>query len=53
MHTLSLVELSRSRVQDLDQAGMEALQVETCVRGYHICKRIWNPMVGDELNCVQ
>ena len=23
----------------------------SCVRGYHVCKDIWNPTVGETLNC--
>ena len=30
-------------MQGLDQAGMETLKVESCVRGNRIYKRIWNP----------
>ena len=41
-----------SQVQDLDQAGMKTLQVESCVRGHHIYKRSWNSTVGEELNSV-
>ena len=29
---------------------METLQVESCVWGHHIYKRIWHPTVGEELN---
>ena len=32
---------------------METLQVESCVRGHHIYKTIWNPTVGEELNCMR
>ena len=34
---------------------METLQVESCVQGHHLYKRIWNPtvQVGQELNCVR
>ena len=35
------------------QAGIETLQIENCVRGHHIYERIWNPTVGEELNCVR
>ena len=50
---LSLSWLSMSAVQDLDRAGMETLQVESCVRGCRFYKRIWNPTVGEELNCMR
>ena len=30
---------------------MEVHEVESCVRGYHIYSDIWNPDVGDILNC--
>ena len=28
-------------------------QAESCIRGHHIYKRIWNSTGGEELNCVQ
>ena len=40
-------------MHDLDQAGMEVLQVESCVQGHHIYKRIWNLTVGEELSCMR
>ena len=32
---------------------METFEVDSCIRGYHVFKSIWNPTTGKELNCVQ
>ena len=29
---------------------MERFSVESCVRGYHVCKDIWEASVGEELH---
>ena len=31
--------------------GMERFTVESCVRGYHVYKDIWEASVGKELPC--
>ena len=30
---------------------METLELESCVRGYHIYKEIWSPTAGQEFQC--
>ena len=30
---------------------METFEMESCVRGYHIYKEIWEAVVGEELQC--
>ena len=30
---------------------METFQKESCVRGYHIYKELWDAVVGEELEC--
>ena len=40
-------------VSQLDSTAseMEMFQIESCVRGHHIYKDIWNPSSGEELTC--
>ena len=35
---------------DLTARAMETFQIESCVRGHHIYKDIWNSSSGEELN---
>ena len=30
---------------------MEILRIESCIRGYHIYKEVWEAVVGEELEC--
>jgi len=32
---------------------METFEVESCIRGYHVFKSIWNATTGEELNCLR
>ena len=32
---------------------METFEVKSCIRGNQVFRSIWNPITGDELNCVQ
>ena len=32
---------------------METCEVESCIRGYHVFKSIWNPTTREKLNCMQ
>ena len=32
---------------------METFQKESCVRGYHIYRELWDAVVGEELECQQ
>ena len=32
---------------------MESFEVESCIRGYHVFKSIWNATTGEELNCLR
>ena len=36
---------------DSTASAMETFQIESCVRGHHIYKYIWNPSSGEELTC--
>ena len=36
---------------DSTASAMETFQIESCVRGHHIYKDIWNPSSGEELTC--
>ena len=33
------------------QKSMETFQKESCVRGYHIYRELWDAVVGEELEC--
>ena len=41
--------VNKSRL-DSTASAMETFQIESCVRGHHIYKDIWNPS-GEELTC--
>ena len=30
---------------------MDACEVLSCIRGYHVYMEIWNPVVGEHLSC--
>ena len=30
---------------------METLQIESCVKGYHIYQDLWEAVIGEELQC--
>ena len=34
-------------------ARSATFSLDSCVRGYHVYKDIWNPAVGDELPCLR
>ena len=36
---------------DSTASAMETFLIESCVRGHHIYKDIWNPSYGEELTC--
>ena len=33
------------------QVDMEELERRSCIRGYHVCKDKWDPVVGEVLAC--
>ena len=34
-------------------AVTRALEIESCVRGYHVYQSVWTPTIGEELQCVR
>ena len=32
---------------------MESFETESCVRGFHIYKDIWSPLIGEQLKCAR
>ena len=43
--------VNKSKLGSLTASAMETFQIESCVRGHHIHKDIWNPSSGEELTC--
>ena len=31
---------------------MDDFQIESCIRGHHIYKDVWNPVINEQLDCV-
>ena len=42
--------VNKSKLDSIANA-METFQIESCVRGHHIYKGIWNPSSGEKLTC--
>ena len=30
---------------------MSSHRMESCIRGFHICKEVWTPLIGERLGC--
>ena len=37
--------------EDGSRLPMERFTINLCIRGYHVYKDIWNPLIGETLNC--
>ena len=49
--TKTITFVITSRMDNCDEE--DSTTISSCVRGYHVYNQIWNPSVGDGLDCQQ